>query len=388
MAQKILTIDWEDYALGDVNVVNNVWGTDGRSHTQTITIADDGDLSGGIVMQWDWGGVTDHVLAYPEVVVGYKPWDDPATTGTNALSTVLSDIRDFDIIHDLSISGSTANFNVAYDLWLTSAAMGDEYTITTELMIWAHKGGPIDEDAFVGQYTQKGTTFDIIVYDDFGDPSGGTNTDWRYIALVPRTDILDATIDVNAIFHALIERGLVSDKDFLTGYELGAEIYGSTGSLAIDHLSHVLDTFGADGKANVLKGTTGADRMHGLGGADTLIGRAGGDFLDGGRGSDILTGGGGKDTFFFESLVGKDRITDFQSGTDTIALSEAVFNGLGSADSFKSGKVFGADTHLLYNRARGELFYDADGSGTDDSAHLIAVLEDHAKLKYSDFEIV
>lgn len=399
---ETLSADWANYYLGDVNVVNNVWGKDWRQtqdYSQTITIADETDLTSGITFNWNWGIVTDHVLAYPEVVVGYKPWDykpsdidseeEVLNAGTYSLVARISDLREFDITHDLSIAGSdTTNFNVAYDLWLTNTAKGNASTITTELMIWAHDNGSAGTDAIFGEYTQNGVKFDVIRREGFPDPSGETDNVWQYIALVPEVDILETKIDVLAILHWLADKNLISEKNFVTGYELGAEIYGGDGSLSIDHLSHQFDTYGANGKANVLAGTSGADRIHGLGGNDKIKGLAGADFLDGGRGSDTLTGGGGKDTFFFETLAGKDRITDFQSGTDTIALSEAVFDGVGSAASFKSGKTFGTDTHLLYTRGKGELYYDADGSGNADSAHLIAVLENHAKLKYSDFEIV
>ncbi|MFM2279585.1 MAG: hypothetical protein RLZZ444_1816, partial [Pseudomonadota bacterium] len=46
------------------------------------------------------------------------------------------------------------------------------------------------------------------------------------------------------------------------------------------------------------------------------------------------------------------------------------------------------ETHLLYNRTSGKLFYDADGSAGAHSAELIAVFENNTKLSTSDFNIL
>lgn len=110
-----------------------------------------------------------------------------------------------------------------------------------------------------------------------------------------------------------------------------------------------------------------------VGGAevDLLLGGGGADTLTGGGGADTLTGGSGADTFVYVSLqdsaVGQsDRITDFQTGQDVIALSAVdggavsiafdgttSFVGFGSPTSagfpdqiLVSGAVSGADLRL------------------------------------------
>jgi Ca2+-binding RTX toxin-like protein len=158
-------------------------------------------------------------------------------------------------------------------------------------------------------------------------------------------------------------------------------------------MSHSFEVFGANAKANKLVGTATQDRIYGLNGNDTISGKGGSDLLSGGLGSDTLTGGNGKDTFYFDNLQKKaDVITDFTRGKDTIGLDADIFTALPAGDwshgTFKVGRAFGADTHLLYRSSTGQLFYDADGSGTNDTAHLITTLENHAKLIYSDFELL
>ncbi|WP_232629100.1 hypothetical protein [Methylobacterium sp. Leaf118] len=128
--------------------------------------------------------------------------------------------------------------------------------------------------------------------------------------------------------------------------------------------------------------------------AQSLTGNTGANILDGGWGNDVLTGRGGADTFVFNSAIGPgnvDRITDFASD-DTIRLSDAIFTALApgplAGAAFKnldSGPVDASD-RLLYKQSTGELFYDADGSGSAVKVK-IAVFDNKAALFADDFLI-
>jgi S-layer protein len=84
--------------------------------------------------------------------------------------------------------------------------------------------------------------------------------------------------------------------------------------------------------AGTITGGTGADTITGGAAADVLSGGAGADRILAGTGNDTLTGGGDVDTFVMSGTVanlftnslattaGIDRITDFISGTDKIAI--------------------------------------------------------------------
>jgi Ca2+-binding RTX toxin-like protein len=393
----VLAGDWQKSVSGDYIVVNNVWGKswrqNGQDYTQSITIDDTSDLTSGIHMAWNWWNVdagSKDVLAYPEISVGYKPFGGE---GTSSLSARIQDVKAFDLSYDLAIGGNeTQRFNVSYDLWLTDVPLGDKYSVDKEIMVWTHKGGPgtsLDPAHIVGQYVQQGITFDIVTYDNFTDGQAV----WDYIAFVPQTDTLKGTIDMRDILTELIQRGLISEADFVTGYELGAEITGGSGTLDINHISHEFDRYGADASANRLAGTSGRDRIFGFNGNDTINALGGDDVLSGGVGKDRLSGGAGNDMFFFNTLKKKfDVIADFTRGEDTILLSVATFTALTgeslSTGAFKRGRSFDAETHILYTQRTGEIAYDADGSGFADTRHVIAVLENHAKLNSADFDLL
>jgi Ca2+-binding RTX toxin-like protein len=131
--------------------------------------------------------------------------------------------------------------------------------------------------------------------------------------------------------------------------------------------------------------------------AQSLRGNAGANVLNGGLGNDVLTGGKGADTFAFSTALGSthvDRITDF-AAEDTVRLSKSIFSAIAPGQladgAFKSVAAIStakldADDRILYKQATGELFYDADGSGTA-AAVKFAVLDNKAALTHADFLI-
>jgi Ca2+-binding RTX toxin-like protein len=127
-----------------------------------------------------------------------------------------------------------------------------------------------------------------------------------------------------------------------------------------------------------------------------LVGNAGANVLDGGLGNDTLVGLGGADTFRFSTALNAasnvDAIGDFVSGSDKIALDDAVFAGLTPgalpAGAFVTGTAAAdADDRIIYNQATGQLFFDADGNAAG-AAVLFATLQAGTALAASDFQVI
>ena len=223
----------------------------------------------------------------------------------------------------------------------------------------------------------------------------------------------------------------------LTGSSLGQEIYGNDGVNVIDggggedvlvgHGGN--DTYFVDSAGDiVLEGAGGGARdtvyatasyalvtdqeievlstasqigtaainLTGNNLANELYGNNGANVLNGGAGADYLLGYGGADIFQFTTALGGgnvDHIGDFISGTDRIALDDAVFTGIGalgtlSGSAFVTGTAAGdADDRIIYNSATGQLFFDADGSGSG-AAVLFATVTPGLTLTASDFMVI
>lgn len=177
---------------------------------------------------------------------------------------------------------------------------------------------------------------------------------------------------------------LLSSRDTITGTSLGDLLYAGAGN----------DTLQGGGGADRLFSEDGADRVLGQLGADTLNGGAGNDTLIGGTGHDVLIGGLGADAFVFaEAGLHSDRITDFNEVQDVIRLDGDALGGfayvgqLRGAD-FRLGAVADdASDRLMYQKATGQLWFDADGVGGRANV-LLADLADGTNLSAADIIII
>jgi Ca2+-binding RTX toxin-like protein len=134
--------------------------------------------------------------------------------------------------------------------------------------------------------------------------------------------------------------------------------------------------------------------LEGASGNDTLAGGAGNDTLIGGVGNDNLSGGGGNDRFTYTAINHRiDTITDFTPGQDTLVFSARSFGGglttgTLNATQFVLGSSSGdADDRFIYNDTNGQLFFDADGTGSTNQL-LITNLTNLATLSNQNITIV
>jgi Ca2+-binding RTX toxin-like protein len=158
----------------------------------------------------------------------------------------------------------------------------------------------------------------------------------------------------------------------------------------------------ADVNPELANGTDAFDRFVGGSLTDTLSSHGGNDTLAGGYGNDTLSGGLGQDTFVFDTALGTaktdckvnfDKILDFNVKDDTIQLENAIFKKLKKTGALSSKSfVLGAqakdkDDYIGYDKKKGVLWYDADGSGKG-AAVEIAQLAKKLKLTAKDFFII
>ena len=167
---------------------------------------------------------------------------------------------------------------------------------------------------------------------------------------------------------------------------------------------------------DVLRGGDSADFLGGGAGRDTLRGGFGDDVLEGGSGGDSLFGDAGNDTLigssesdqfifsgdeeFFESLLGIDRVADFERGADDIGLDKTVFSALSSPaggpldpEEFEGvasvAEAEDSDAFITYEGPTGNLFYNENGAdpGFGEGAQFASLLG-VPKLTENDFLVV
>ena len=142
------------------------------------------------------------------------------------------------------------------------------------------------------------------------------------------------------------------------------------------------------------RGSTTGLRLIGNEVSQTIAGTAGNDTISGGGGADVLIGGAGADRFDFTTALGTGNVAtlaDFAAGTDRIGLSSGIFAGVGSsldAGEFVVGTAAtAANAQVVYNQSTGQLFYDADGTGSGAAVHF-AQLAPGTVLTTASFEVV
>jgi Ca2+-binding RTX toxin-like protein len=172
----------------------------------------------------------------------------------------------------------------------------------------------------------------------------------------------------------------------------------ATSAVVVDF---VAGTAGNTSFTNIERAITGDfnDQLTGNASAQNLTARAGSDTLAGGGGIDTLWGGAGADTFIFREAgtANADTIADWTSGSDEIALDNAIMNALGADGDFvagdarfwasSTGTAHDANDRVLYNTNTRSLYYDADGTGSG-AAQLIATVQAGATIAATDISII
>ncbi len=179
----------------------------------------------------------------------------------------------------------------------------------------------------------------------------------------------------------------------------GTDTVVSTISYALS--AEVEKLIGSGSGALRLIGNALNNAVIGADGKDRLEGGDGNDTLNGGSGNDVLIGGKGKDVFVFASKLGTsktdrkvnfDTISDFKLQEDKIHLDNAIFTKLKKTGKLSKGffsidKANDKNDYIIYNKSKGVLSYDVDGSGGKKAVEF-AKVKAKLNLKYSDFFVI
>ncbi|MBM6595531.1 M10 family metallopeptidase C-terminal domain-containing protein [Microvirga pudoricolor] len=129
---------------------------------------------------------------------------------------------------------------------------------------------------------------------------------------------------------------------------------------------------------------------------ERLSGQSGNDIIRGMGGMDTLSGGLGSDIFVFNTTLSRknvDTITDFQARIDKIHLDNNVFKKVGPDGALKKGafqlgkEAKQKDDRIIYDKTKGALYYDADGTGKIGAVKFAELLM-KPTIKHGDFMVI
>jgi Ca2+-binding RTX toxin-like protein len=261
-------------------------------------------------------------------------------------------------------------------------------------------------DGGAGRDQLNGATGNDIVYGGDGDDTINESGDG--------SDVLDGGTgndDLRAEGgNDVLDGGTGADR--LKGGS-GNDVYlvDSASDVVLESAGEGTDSLTASASFNLTVGASIETLVANAGGAwinlagneaiNAIIGNAGRNKLAGMDGNDLLTGGKGKDIFVFDTKLNKrtnlDKMTDFSVRDDSIQLDNAIFKKIGKGTPFKPGKLSKAffaldkakdkNDYVIYNKKKGVLSFDADGSGKAKATDF-AILKKGLSLTAADFFVI
>jgi hypothetical protein len=215
---------------GEYKIINNCWGKGNiQDFSQCIYIKElDNEYSFGF--NWYWpNGINNEVKAYPEILFGFKPFDNKSTT--TKLPVKISDGKK--II--ASFSSVTTTFtgigNTAFDIWITSSPTPTQKDIKREIMIWTKNYGQMPGGSKIASVNIDNVNFDFYKAD----------WNWTYLAFVIKDNIDYKTINIHKFVEYLVNNGYMTNSEYLASVEFGNEVVQGQGSTKITNFKVVVE---------------------------------------------------------------------------------------------------------------------------------------------------
>jgi hypothetical protein len=230
-----VTDDWAQVRLNGGYVLNNnVWNRRAASRDSYQKVFSE-EIDGKPAIGWQWKWSANSVVAYPEVVYGDKPWDEPLGLVTSGLPFKAGS-KQVTANFDINLR-ATGTYNMAFSMWAISNPAEPKKSITHEIMIWNVKKGMSVSADRMKSLVVNGVTFDAYTSANWGDASGVHSNKWRFTAFVARTPILKGPLDISAFLDYMLEHKILTTEHYITSIELGNEVMRGSGITEIKDYS-------------------------------------------------------------------------------------------------------------------------------------------------------
>lgn len=216
----------------------NPWGAEKTTHRaeqRLIQRSKAGVLQLG--WHWYWGGFERSVLAYPEVLIGWKPWLGGAPTDAR-LPIPLAKARSLVVTFAVETRAS-GSYNLALSTWLTrdagwSSAPGVR-SLTTEVMVWPdYTAGNQPPGELVQSLCFDGKSYELWRDARHGKRYEGDREGWTVLTLRGPGGQCRGQIPLGQLLHRLARDGHVALQESVTCVELGNEVQGGAGRTFVE----------------------------------------------------------------------------------------------------------------------------------------------------------
>ncbi len=225
--------DWATLTQGQYKYENNVWGATPRYPYQQCLMTRDKNGQTQYGWTWHWQGkAPTWVFAYPEIIVGWKPWGESTPT-TKEYPVTIDEIESLNIDYKVQIEAS-GDYNLAPEVWIMREKPTEfpmrrpQELITTEIMFWMDRTNDIrPAGQKVDQFSFGGLEYDLWLREDHNN--SGNTVSWTVYSLVAREKQHEGHIDVIGLINKLIAMNYPIDtSQAIASIEFGNEAMGRT----------------------------------------------------------------------------------------------------------------------------------------------------------------
>lgn len=241
-AELVRPSPWVNRTLGDRLLCTNPWGSHKVSgwFDQRLLERTRNDKK-----EFGWyfhfPGLDHSGLAFPEMVMGWKPWVGGTTSDVRFPRPVRTS-RNLTVDYDAEVR-TTGLVNLAISTWLCKAN-GYGFTpnpaaITSEVVVWANYAAVCPPFGRFEQMLRLGErTYELWCDRESGKDAkpGG----WTIVTLRPQEVANSGTLPLGALLWELGRSGFISVDDEMTGVEFGTEVLGGAGTTFVRELSATL----------------------------------------------------------------------------------------------------------------------------------------------------
>jgi hypothetical protein len=221
-------------------LTNNVWNKQaagGAPYKQCLRTRGE-EVRREYGWSWDWPVHSTTLLAYPQTIFGWKPWNG-GSSSHERLPIRLLDVQSFRLDYSVEIDAH-GKHNLATALWLTrsgrTSADPNPADISADVNIWS-EGFEFDPlGTKIGEVSIDGTTFEIWHAADMGDASAANSNRWTHVVYRAKVAQHSASLDIKKFLDDALARKLISAEHFVSSIELGNEVMSGSGETWIRSL--------------------------------------------------------------------------------------------------------------------------------------------------------
>jgi hypothetical protein len=209
-----------------IRIVNNKWGEyklkSGEHYDQVIYFKNN---------KFGWSYSTPKndrgVIGYPEVLIGQSPWGGETTNEYFPIK--IKNVKTLESSYNVTMYVQPKMYNLAYDLWFTKNSEISAKNISHELMIWEDRNVSRPGGKYINTVKLSSGTYRLYhEYMDRQSENLGVSG-WNYTAFIRMDRRRNGNIDLKEFIQEMLNRGYITEDEFLTSVEFGNEVCNASG---------------------------------------------------------------------------------------------------------------------------------------------------------------